>query len=47
MKNLYVYLMILMFIGIVLMIFGNSFGTWLFVPSITASVLLMALNDKK
>jgi hypothetical protein len=36
-----------MFIGIVLMIFGNSLGTWLFVPSITASVLLIALNDKK
>lgn len=47
MKKLFVYLIMLMFIGIILLIWRNPLGTWIFVPSMSLSVILMVLNKEK
>jgi hypothetical protein len=47
MKNLFAYLVVLMFIGIALLIWDNPIGAWIFVPSMTLSVIFIALNEEK
>lgn len=46
MKKYFPYLIILMFVGIILLICGNPLGAWIFVPSMTLSVIFI-VSDKK